>query len=119
MSDPSFGFALPRRNDHGVAHVELFGPLFGATLLDKPLWIWLLFVGIVFALLAFDLGVLHRDQHEIGVRESLWLATGCVAIAAVFGTWVWWYMGAEPGIQYFTGYLIEYSLRSTTSLSSR
>ena len=26
--------------------------------------------GIVVLLLAFDLGVLHRDSHEIGVRES-------------------------------------------------
>jgi tellurite resistance protein TerC len=110
MSDPLFGFALPRRNDHGVGHVELFDPLLGATFLGKALWIWLLFVGIVFALLALDLGVLHRDQREIGVRESLWLAAGYVAIAVIFGGWVWWYSGAEPGIQYFTGYLIEYSL---------
>jgi hypothetical protein len=28
-------------------------------------------VGIVVALLAFDLGVLHKDDKEIGVRESL------------------------------------------------
>src|SRR6266540_2121933 len=86
MSDPLFGFALPRRNDHGVGRVEFFDPLFGATFLGKPLWIWL--IGIVFTLLAFDLGVLHRDQHEIGARESLWLAAGYVAIAAVFGGWV-------------------------------
>ena len=39
--------------------------------LGTAAWIWLLFVGIVVALLAFDLGVLHKDDHEIGVKESL------------------------------------------------
>jgi tellurite resistance protein TerC len=39
--------------------------------LGMPLWIWLAFVGVVLAVLAFDLGVLHRDSHEVSVRESL------------------------------------------------
>ena len=39
--------------------------------LGKPLWMWLLFIGVVVALLAFDLGVLHKDDHQIGVAESL------------------------------------------------
>ena len=34
-------------------------PLFVADFLGKPVWVWLTFVGIVFALLAFDLDVLH------------------------------------------------------------
>ena len=43
--------------------------------LSKPLWMWLLFITIVVALLAFDLGVLHKDgDHEIGVSESLKLS---------------------------------------------
>jgi tellurite resistance protein TerC len=28
--------------------------------LGQPLWMWLGFIGVVAALLAFDLGVLHR-----------------------------------------------------------
>jgi len=39
--------------------------------LGKPLWMWAGFVLAVLALLAFDLGVLHRKTREIGVRESL------------------------------------------------
>ena len=42
-----------------------------ADFLGKPAWIWLSFIGIVIALLAFDLGVLHRKTHEIGITESL------------------------------------------------
>ena len=37
--------------------------------LGKPVWMWLSFLSIVVALLAFDLGVLHRDQHEIEVMQ--------------------------------------------------
>ena len=36
--------------------------------IGKPAWVWLAFIGIVVTLLAFDLGVLHRDDHEIDVR---------------------------------------------------
>ena len=55
--------------------MELLIPFLAADFLGKPAWVWLTFVGIVVALLAFDLGVLHKDDKEIGVRESLLLST--------------------------------------------
>lgn len=54
-------------------------------------------------LLAFDLGVLHKDDREIGVRESLLLSGGYISVAFLFGAWVWWYLGAQSGIDYYTG----------------
>ena len=90
--------------------MELLLPFFTADFLGKPAWVWLGFVGIVFALLAFDLGVLHKDDHEIGVRESLLLSAGYIGVALLFGAWVWWYLGAPSGMDYYTGYLIEKSL---------
>ncbi len=54
--------------------------------------------------------MLHRHDREIGVRESLLLSGGYIGIAALFGAWVWWYLGAQSGTEYFTGYLIEKSL---------
>lgn len=78
--------------------------------LGKAVWIWLFFIGIVVALLTFDLGVLHKNDHEIEVRESLFLSAGYISVALLFGTWVWWYLGAASGMEYFTGFLIEKSL---------
>jgi tellurite resistance protein TerC len=78
--------------------------------LGQATWLWLIFIVVVVALLAFDLGVLHKDDHEIEVKESLWLSGGYVAVAALFGAWLWWQLGAERGIEYFTGYVIEKSL---------
>jgi tellurite resistance protein TerC len=78
--------------------------------LGKPAWVWLTFVTVVVALLAFDLGVLHKDDKEIGVRESLFLSGGYIGMAVLFGAWVWWYFGMQSGTEYFTGFLIEKSL---------
>ena len=78
--------------------------------LGTAIWIWLLFIGIVVTLLAFDLGVLHKDDHEIDVKESLYLSAGYISVALLFGAWVWWYLGANSGMEYFTGFLIEKSL---------
>ncbi len=78
--------------------------------LGKAAWIWLLFIGIVVTLLAFDLGVLHKDDHEIEVKESLFLSAGYISVALLFGAWVWRYLGATSGMEYFTGFMIEKSL---------
>ena len=71
---------------------------------------WLAFVGVVVALLVFDLGVLHRNAKEISARESFILYGGYMAIAFAFGGWVWWARGAQSGLEFFTGYVIEQSL---------
>ena len=78
--------------------------------LGTAIWLWLAFITIVITLLAFDLGVLHKDAHEIGVKESLWLSAGYISIALVFGAWIWWQLGTQSGTEYFNGYLIEKSL---------
>lgn len=78
--------------------------------LGKAVWIWLLFMGIVVTLLAFDLGVLHKDDHEIEVKESLYLSAGYISVSLLFGAWVWWYLGAQSGMEYLTGFMIEKSL---------
>ena len=90
--------------------METLLTFFNADFLGTPAWSWLLFLGIVVTLLAFDLGVLHRDEREIGVRESLLLSAGYITAALIFGAWVWWQMGAASGMAYYTGFMIEKSL---------
>ncbi|MBP0638649.1 TerC family protein [Cupriavidus sp. AcVe19-6a] len=80
------------------------------SFLGQAVWLWLVFASVVVALLAFDLGVLHRDDHEIGIRESLWLSGGYIGAAMLFGGWLWWLLGAQSGLDYFTGFMIEKSL---------
>jgi tellurite resistance protein TerC len=78
--------------------------------LGTPTYFWLAFIGVVVALLVFDLGILHKDEKEISARESLILYGFYVLIAVAFGGWVWWQRGSEAGLEFFTGYLIEQSL---------
>ena len=90
--------------------MELVTSLLASDVLGKPAWVWLVFVGVVITLLAFDLGVLHKDDREIGIRESLLLSAGYISVALIFGAWVWWYLGAQSGMDYYTGFMIEKSL---------
>jgi len=86
--------------------MEWLNLLFAGT----PLWMWLMFMAIVATLLLFDLGVLNKDDHEIGVRESLKLSAFYIGMGLAFGGWVGWYKGGDAGMQYLTGYLVEKSL---------
>jgi tellurite resistance protein TerC len=84
--------------------------LFTTPLLGTPGWFWLAFIAIVLALLVFDLGVLHRDQHEIEMRESLLLYSGYFSVGLLFGGWIWWQLGASKALEFYTGFLVEQSL---------
>ncbi|WP_328774634.1 TerC/Alx family metal homeostasis membrane protein [Deinococcus aquaedulcis] len=94
---------------------------FSVLWLGKPAWMWLLFMTLVVALLAFDLGVLSRrraakaaehgdDAQVIGVASSLKLSAFYIAIALAFGAWIWVTLGAQSGMAYLTGFAVEKAL---------
>jgi tellurite resistance protein TerC len=78
--------------------------------LGQPLWMWLCFLTLVAALLVIDLGVLHRGSKEIGVSESLALSAFYITLGLAFGGFVWWQLGAQAGVEYVTGFILEKSL---------
>ncbi|CAD6530051.1 Putative membrane-bound redox modulator Alx [Paraburkholderia hiiakae] len=88
----------------------MLAPIVTASFLGQPAWLWVAFLAVVIVLLVLDLGVLHCDDHEIGIRESLWLSLGYIVAGVLFGGFVWWQLGAQPATEYITGYLIEKSL---------
>ncbi|WP_291827512.1 TerC family protein [Bosea sp. (in: a-proteobacteria)] len=90
-----------------------------ADWLGKPLWMWSGFLAIVFALLAFDLGLLNRGDREIGIAQSLRLSAFYIGFACLYGAVVWWAFetgnlkttdGTHAGVTYFTGFFIEKAL---------
>jgi tellurite resistance protein TerC len=80
------------------------------AMVDPAPWFWAGFVVILAALLAFDLGVVGRQKSRIGVRESLLLTAGYVSVALLFGGAVFIFEGADKGLEYLTGYLLEKGL---------
>ncbi len=90
--------------------MELLADFLTSDFLGKSVWLWLAFLFVVGALLAFDLGILHKKDKELGVAESLKLSVFYIAVALVFGAWLWWSMGPTSGMEYFTGYALEKAL---------
>lgn len=81
-----------------------------ADWLGTPAWFWLSFITLVIALTAFDLGILNKENKEMGIGESLKLSALYIGIAMAFGAWVWAAKGGEAGLQYYTGFFIEKAL---------
>ncbi|WP_343342838.1 TerC family protein [Sphingomicrobium sp. XHP0239] len=81
-----------------------------AEWLGTPVWFWAAFLAIVVVLTAFDLGVLHKEDRELGIAESLKLSAFYIGVAILFGAWVWAARGAQSGMEYFTGFFIEKAL---------
>jgi tellurite resistance protein TerC len=65
---------------------------------------------MVLGLLVLDLGVLNRRSHVLSMKEATSWSAGLVAIALLFGLFLFWKEGSQHALEYFTGYLIELSL---------
>jgi tellurite resistance protein TerC len=77
--------------------------------MDISLWVCLALITAILAMLLVDL-LMHRDAHEIGLREAATWSAIWVTIGLAVGGVIWWGYGSEFGLQYFAGYVIEKSL---------
>jgi tellurite resistance protein TerC len=74
------------------------------------IWLWIGFAIFVLVMLALDLGVFHRQAHQVRFKEALAWTGVWTTLAALFGAGIWHFAGAQRGVEFFTGYLIELSL---------
>jgi tellurite resistance protein TerC len=77
---------------------------------DVPGSLWIGFLIAIVVMLLIDLLVLHRDAHEISVREATISSAVWIAIGVGFTAVMWWTLGGAAAGQYITGYVIEKSL---------
>jgi TerC family integral membrane protein len=78
-----------------------------STVADPLLW------GITIAAVVVLVGVdfaLTRRPHEVSTREAAAWSAFYVALPLAFGGWIWARFGADRGVEYLTGYLVEKSL---------
>jgi tellurite resistance protein TerC len=68
MSDRFFRQAVP------IGDLPLDSSFLFVEWLGTPLWMWSSFIVLVIAILSFDLGILHKQNKEIGVCESVKLS---------------------------------------------
>ncbi|MEU6645999.1 TerC family protein [Saccharomonospora sp. NPDC046836] len=75
-----------------------------------PVWLWLATIGGLLALIAVDLVIVDRKPHEVTTGEAARWVIFYISCAVVFGIGVWVLGGHDPGVEFFTGYITEYSL---------
>jgi tellurite resistance protein TerC len=94
-------------------------------------WLYAAFTAGVLVILAIDLGVFHRDAHEVRFREAVAWSAVWVTLALLFNAGLYayatWAFGRDPrlaglvgfdpedaawqvALEFLTGYLVEYSL---------
>lgn len=74
------------------------------------IWVWIGFNVFVLAMLALDLGVFHRQAHEVSIREAAAWSTVWVLLALTFNYGIYRFLGRQPALEFLTGYLIEKAL---------
>ncbi len=78
--------------------------------MEVTIWFWIGFNVFILFMLAVDLGIFHRNAHVVSFREALSWSAVWMALSLIFGLGVYDLLGHQKGVEYFTGYLIEYSL---------
>ena len=71
---------------------------------------WIVTLGVTIAVLLFDVVVIARRPHEPTMRECAIALSIYVGLAVLFGIWVWYFHGGQFGLEFFAGWLTEYSL---------
>jgi tellurite resistance protein TerC len=74
------------------------------------IWLWIGFNAFVAVMLTLDLGVFHRQAHEVRMREAAAWSVVWIALALIFNAGIYYLRGPAPALEFFTGYLIEKAL---------
>ncbi|MGV0585719.1 TerC family protein [Mycobacteroides chelonae] len=71
---------------------------------------WIITLAVTVAILLVDVVVIGRRPHEPSVRETATALSIYIGLAVAFGLWVWFFHGSQFGLEFFAGWLTEYSL---------
>ncbi len=71
---------------------------------------WLITIGLIIGLLLFDLLTSTRKAHDVSLKEASFWSIFYIAVAIIFGAWVWSEFGGQYGKEYFAAYIVEKSL---------
>jgi len=77
---------------------------------DVPTWVWIATGVVTVAIFTFDLFVVGRRPHEPSMKECATYLSIYVGLAIIFGIGVWITWDHQHGLEFFSGWLVEYSL---------
>ncbi len=71
---------------------------------------WVGFHLFVFFMLVLDLGVFHKKEHIVSVKESLTWTLVWISLAMIFNAGIYHYVGQKEAYEFLTAYVLEKSL---------
>jgi tellurite resistance protein TerC len=74
------------------------------------IWFWIAFHLAVFIALALDLASFKRRARALSMRAATQRSAIWMVLSLAFGALIWQWQGSQRGLDFLTGYLIEYSL---------
>jgi tellurite resistance protein TerC len=78
--------------------------------LSVSLFEWVVTLGVTIAVLLFDVVVMSRRSGEPTMRNCAIALSAYVALAVCFGIWTWYIHGQRYALEFFAGWITEYSL---------
>jgi len=77
---------------------------------STSIWFWIAFHAGVFLALVIDLAQFKRRDRALSMRAAARRSVIWIVLSLLFNLLVWKFRGPEKGLEFLTGYLIEYSL---------
>lgn len=71
---------------------------------------WIAFWVVVLAALFIDLAVLNKHHGQVSIKEAALMVCIWVSLALIFGGAIWLFEGPQHALEFYTGYVLEYSL---------
>jgi tellurite resistance protein TerC len=78
--------------------------------MNVSLTTWLVVIAAILILIFLDLVTVSRKPHDVMFKEAAGWSIFYIALAIIFGIWVWQTAGSQFGTEYFAAYLVEKSL---------
>lgn len=72
--------------------------------------LWMAFWIVVLVALFVDLAVLNKHHGHVSIKEAAVMVCAWISLAAVFGGAIWLAGGPRHALEFYTGYVLEYSL---------
>lgn len=74
------------------------------------LYLWILFWIVVILALGLDLFILNKHHGHVSIKDASVMVAAWVTLSLCFGSVIWFASGMQSALEFFTGYVIEYSL---------
>lgn len=68
---------------------------------------WIIFGGLIIGLLTYDLTFANNDNKVITFRHTIYSSLLYIAIACIFGIYIFFDQGADKAVEYFSCFFIE------------